>query len=108
MKQLKFHSRLVPSIIDGRKTQTIRRNTDCKQGESVPLYSGPRFIREVVVARVQRVFIDTHAICVAGETLRSDELDTFVKAEGFDDVNDLKKFVRSRYGLPVNGVVIEW
>lgn len=108
MKQLKFHSRLVPSIIDGQKTQTFRRNTNFKPGESVPLYSGPRFIHEVVIIRVQRAFIDTHAICIAGKPLHGDDLNAFVKAEGFNDVNDLKKFIRSRYGLPVNGVVIEW
>ena len=116
MPSLNFMECFAGMVERGEKTQTIRRSRKrpIKAGDTLSLYTGQR--SKVCLklgvgrcVRVREIRIDEG--CVALDSVILDgfwPVMNIVKADGFDLPVDFLAFFRDRYGLPFEGVLIEW
>lgn len=116
-----FRPEYEPRIQDGSKRSTIRprgKRRHARIGESLQLYVGMRTdacrkIRDAVCAHRSEVTIRRLAngrlsLKVGGIALAGEQLERFVRRDGFDDCEAFLRFFERRYGLPFVGEYIEW
>lgn len=101
------------------KTQTIRaigKRRHARSGEVLQLYYGMRTkkCRQIGTAKcveVEPIIIwDTFAIMVGGKVLTARQIKTFARADGFDDLDDMRDFWKKEHGNfdKFEGVLIRW
>lgn len=112
----------IDKILSGEKRQTIRRAsskwTNVKAGDKLTLYTGLhtkqcRKLGEAVVESITQIELDSGYITIHKPkwdfTLESWQVRDFVKADGFDSVEDFWNFFKEHYGWEaVEMVVIKW
>ena len=122
MPALLFTPRFHAPILSGVKTQTIR--ADRRQ---VPAIGDPLYLRGwsgSPYRSKQKVLLDTYclavepiavyrrsrglAVEVAGVLIRSQALDAFARADGFDHARDMLGHYMRLGKLPFAGVLIRW
>ena len=120
MPALNFQERFAKAVSDEVKRQTIRRvwKRPIKPGDTLCLYTGMRTkncdgIGQHVCKIVKSIRVGENSIYVMGnETLNvyiaRSWLDEFAEADGFRDWPEMHDWFRDRYGLPFEGVLIEW
>ena len=117
MPSLNFMERFAGMVERGEKMQTIRRvrKRPIKVGDTLQLYTGQRSkaCRKLGVGRCTRVreirltaigFSDR----IDGVILSPQERFRLAEDDGFEFIEDFMAFFRGRYGLPFEGVLIEW
>lgn len=103
------------------KRQTVRpigKRRHARPGDPVQLYTGmrTRACRKLAEAmctgsakvRIERDPSGLPAISLEGQRLDPLEAYAFTVADGFSSVADLVSWFDSRYGLPFEGVCIQW
>ena len=123
MPSLNFMERFAGLVERGEKLTTIRkvRKRPIKISDTVHLYTGQRTkaCRKLGVGRcmqVRAILIkplfnppDTvPMIFLDGRPLPAWRLPAFTTADGFDHFDDFTAFFTKQYGLPFEGVLIEW
>lgn len=112
----------IDKILSGDKRQTIRRASpkwaNVKAGDKLTLYTGLRTkqcrkLGEAVVESIMLIKLDSGYITIHKPkwdfTLDSSQVRDFVKADGFDSVEDFWDFFKEHYGWEaVEMVVIKW
>lgn len=112
----------IDKIFSGEKRQTIRRASpkwaNVKAGDKLTLYAGLRTkqcrkLGEAVVESITQIKLDSGYITIHKPkwdfTLDSWQVQDFVKADGFDSVEDFWDFFKEHYGWEaVEMVVIKW
>lgn len=112
----------IDKILSGKKRQTIRRASpkwaNAKAGDKLTLYTGLRTkqcrkLGEAVVESITQIKLDSGYITIHKPkwdfTLDSWQVQDFVKADGFDSVEDFWDFFKEHYGWEaVEMVVIKW
>lgn len=112
----------IDKILSGDKRQTIRRASskwaNVKAGDKLTLYAGLRTkqcrkLGEAVVESITQIKLDSGYITIHKPkwdfTLDSWQVQDFVKADGFDSVEDFWDFFKEHYGWEaVEMVVIKW
>jgi hypothetical protein len=117
MPALNFKKQFAPLIESGEKRQTIRRigkSNGWIEGARLYLYTGQRTnqcrkLGEAKIAAIRRVTIHEAGVYLNGEQLVGESLIQFVKADGFDSVDDFFAFFNEQRGdEPFVGRVIYW
>ena len=122
MKVIMFSPRFHEPVRTGTKTQTIRgeQKRPAQAGTSLSLrawsatpYRSPQVVlRLAVCITVQPVRIHVHGwtdIEIAGITLRQDEIETFVRNDGFTDLKDFRNHWINNHGYEAfEGTLIRW
>lgn len=113
MVAINFQERFAYAVGMGQKNQTIRRKARCKPNDDLQLYTGQRTkrcqkIRDAMCIDVRPVTIDRDTLTVDGAVLFPDSANDFARADGFDHYDQMLEFFERLYGLPFEGVVIEW
>ena len=132
MPALNYQERFAGKVESGEKRQTIRpkRKREIKPGDTLHHYTGmrTRHCRKLLVSKCRAVreirigwfeiniygeYQDLHfrneSMCMPGHT-SSDylPLEDFAKQDGFDSWGEMREWFQKRYGLPFDGVLIEW
>ena len=121
MPAINFQERFADMVESGEKRQTIRRvwKRPIKAGDALYLYTGMRtkrcrLLKEVSCKHIQ--FIKLHVGCLSlqfpygavREYGASGCLNQFAEKDGFKDWPEMRDWFKERYGLPFEGVLIEW
>lgn len=119
MSILMFDKQFVPLIKNGQKRSTIRSIAKCKAGDHVDLrcWSGKPYrskmeqIEQVEILSVRPIrFGINHFIFwydEAGQLFVPNKVE-LGKREGFKDHHELIAYVEKTYGLPFDGILIDW
>ena len=122
MVAINFSGEFARAVEDGDKRQTIRKAPCCKPGDTLQLYTGMRTgscrpLGEARCTMVRRVEIRPTEMFLDGRRLFAslgsrDQLDPtdneFAEADGFPGFMEMAEWFDRTYGLPFEGVVIEW
>lgn len=120
MPALNFQERFAPSVESGEKRQTIRkhRKRPFVVGDTLIFYTGQRTPRcrklaDAVAVSAVDIEIRPHEVEVDNggwlETfVAPDDLDTFARADGFTDWEEMVSWFEQNHGLPFNGQLIRW
>lgn len=131
MPALNFKTKFVPLILDETKQQTIRavrkdNRPHCKVGDTLKLYAGMRtkdctLIKEVTVIENSPIKICEDSItlphielwwkmssCNCHDTQDSLMMDSFAKADGFENWIEMRDWFEETHGLPFTGTLIKW
>ncbi|MCK5610976.1 ASCH domain-containing protein [Candidatus Pacearchaeota archaeon] len=116
MPALNFKKEFAPLVESGKKKQTIRqvRKNPIKAGDTLYLYTGMRTkqcrkLREETCTRAQAFSIDVGGVAyLGGKQLDWDSATELAIKDGFDKYRAFRKFFNNQYGLPFEGVLIEW
>lgn len=118
IKELKFDMRFSPSIIDGNKNNTIRRDTNLLVGESVKLVAiepkagGVDYfdLRVVTITSILPVLIDyeSRSVLVSSIMLEPEQIGDLFHDNGWGNVEDGFEYYKSMYGKTFKGVNIQW
>lgn len=119
-----FKERFAGLVEIGAKTQTIRgqRDRHARVGEQVQLYTGMRTSKCRLLARGECIdvapvrivygadgFVRIGADEGVQEECRGKARDTFAKADGFKDWDEMRDWFQDQYGGPFfDGVLIRW
>lgn len=118
----------IDKILDGSKTQTIRKvrkgKRQIKIGDTLQFYTGPRknkrkLIGTAICSKIENIGISGRfpdfKICLGEKLLSFEESEAFAWADGFGSDKspfvpscDFCDFFESHYGLPFYGIVIHW
>lgn len=122
MVAINFSAELARAVEDDDKRQTIRKTARCKPGDTLHLYTGMRtkscrllgearctMVRRVEI-RATEMFLDGHRLFPwLGSRDQLDPTDTeFAEADGFPGFMEMAAWFDRKYGLPFEGVVIQW
>ena len=114
MPALNFQEQFVADVESGKKCQTIRapRKRPFKVGDTLYLYTGMRTkgcrkLREVRCSRMAHISIYSNCYEATGIDA-AESLDEFAARDGFSSWVKMRDWFRQRYGLPFEGVLIEW
>jgi len=134
MPALNFQARFAPLVESGEKRQTIRAyrkdGRDPKPGDTLYLYTGMRTkaCRMVGAASCRSVMPigidkdggiwrgDCATIEVLGKEFRVTGYELYgtawctriARADGFDDVGQMRQWFEKTHGLPFEGLIIRW
>ena len=126
MPALNFKREFEAAILDGDKTQTVRKprrdgRPPARRGDRLKIYTGMRtkscrLIETVTVTSVDTVRIEATQMWVNGRLLPaaiysrdSEQTDNeFAEADGFGSFMEMSKWFEETHGLPFDGVVIRW
>lgn len=127
MPALNFKAQFAEDVELGVKRQTIRAprrdgRAHCRVGDIIRLYTGMRtkgcrLLGEATVTAIRTVKIEPTGMELDGRPLYAtlgsrDQIDPtdneFAQADGFDSFMDMADWFRDAYGLPFEGVVIQW
>ena len=118
MPALNFQERFAAAVESGEKRQTIRRawKRPIKVGDMLYLYTGMRTKRcegigQYVCKSVRTIKFTLGTISIDEETYcfgQTHAAHHFAKADGFDSWPEMRNWFSDRYGLPFEGVLIEW
>jgi len=123
MPALGFKKHLAPLVESRVKRQTIRQvwRNPIKAGDTLYLYTGLRTkqcrkLGESICTSVREIQIQPPGGLIVGEGIYlygkgklslSESLELAAK-DGFKNIHDFISFFRDQYGLPFEGVLIEW
>jgi hypothetical protein len=110
-----FQEQFVERITKLDKRQTIRpigKRKHARPGDALQLYTGMRTAKcrkllDAVCTASAVVNLDA-GISIAGRNLDPLEADAFAVADGFGSTAEMLAWFESRYGLPFEGVCIQW
>lgn len=119
MVAINFSPQFAGAVESGAKRQTIRRRRKYipKPGDALQLYARRwlffrRKLRDAVCTSVTPVriewlwlFLDHRAISPSSGF---DVQESFARKDGFSSYPNMAEWFRARYGLPFDGVMIEW
>lgn len=113
MAVLNFQKQFAPDIRSGRKTQTIRRTTRAKSGDTLQLFAGlatkdAERIGTATCAICELVTIYEDYIAVGYWRVPSGDAEHIANIDGFDNFAVMRDWFRERYGLPFQGYRIMW
>lgn len=127
MPAYNFQKQFVPMILDGTKTQTIRRLRKVRRGQLVTykpeeagrvlsLYTGMRTKQCRLLCKVNCVAVrgilikyDEGVVLGKAEVYLSDRADAFARGDGFADFSDMADWFRTAYGGDsFLGQLIQW
>lgn len=116
MPALNFKKQFAQLVESGEKRQTIRRigkSHGWLEGARLALYTGQRTaycrkLGEAKIAAIRRLTIYEAGVYLNGEQLVGEALIAFVRADGFNSVDEFFAFFRDHYGLPFVGRVVYW
>lgn len=121
MAAYNFQKQFVPLIESGAKQSTIRQRRKNgylpREGDVLRLYQGMRtkacrLIREVAVARVSPIVVNTDSGCadvvLNGTRLTDGEVYEMAKNDGFKSIRDFAEFFNGKYGDALTAYLIEW
>ena len=111
MAILKFYDRFVPSVYEGRKLSSIRRDKKGEVGDDVLLTDTEgNKIRDGVFTEIIETFVDNNSIVIYGIENITDkqELDDFANEDGFANFEEMKTWFDRLYGLPFSGWLHVW
>lgn len=127
MPALNFMKQFAEAVESGEKKQTVRAHRKdgrphCKVGDTLKLYTGMmhkscRLLNEVKCTAVRPVTITETSMFLDGNLLPNsifhrDQVEQtdneIAEADGFDSFEAMSDWVQKSYGLPFEGVVIEW
>lgn len=111
-----FMARFETAVETGQKLCTIReqRKRPTRRGDTLYLYTGlrtkrARLLRTAVCARVRPILITEDMVMLDGRILSDDDLDELVHMAGFEDVEEFRAYMTTRYGVPTFRLeLIEW
>ena len=115
MPALNFKTQFAELVESGKKKQTIRQvwKNPIKVGDTLYLYTGMRTkqcrkLREGVCKSVKDIRITSMCVKLDGIELTLLDYIAFAKRDGFTSQADFADFFIHEYGLPFEGVLIEW
>ena len=128
MPAVNFQKRFAPAVANGKKRQTIRkvRKRPIKKGDKLYLYTGMRTkqcraLKTVCCRRVRLIHLEKltgemvscNIAAIDNGGTRMSLLDIHEQhhlavRDGFDGFGAMVDWFEKRYGLPFEGVLIEW
>ncbi len=123
MPALNFKAQFAPLVESGEKSQTIRkvRKHPIKAGDRLFLFTGMRTkqcrkLRETVCTNARMIAIQPPGGVIVSEgiylwekgQLSTTEAKQLARKDGFSRLTDFVRFFKDQYGLPFEGVLIEW
>jgi len=115
MSLINFDKRFAEAVANGMKQQTIRkrRKRPIEAGDRLYFYTGLRTkeakkIGEGVCSRVSNITIDWQSIRLGKCYLTQQQRDGVIWADGFTYLFQFVDWFQQHYGLPFEGVLIEW
>lgn len=117
MPQLNFKRRYVEKILDGTKSQTIRRlrgdGRDPKRGDVLHIFTGlrtkaTRRLGRAIVAYTMPIRIDDRGITLGRRRLVAIDRDELARKDGFESWPDMRKFFNDVHMFPFEGILIVW
>jgi hypothetical protein len=115
MPVMNFSSEFAESIINGTKLQTIRyvRQRPIFTGDTLHLYTGMKTkeVRKLgigVVTSIRLIEITKDDILVSDKKLGHFEKMRLAMGDGFQNLDKFYAWIKSHYGLPFSGVIINW
>lgn len=125
-----FEERFVAKVLDGSKTQTIRKRpknppkpgdiAQLEQWEGVAYRSKRRVLKREVITKVMNVTIHREGVDLPDMSFARAEihpalqaafdalLDEFAINDGFEDWADLVDYFESKGWLPFSGILVTW
>jgi len=117
-----FKPRFARLVESGAKCQTVRPipkrmpmagdQISLREWTGKPYRSKQRILLESVIAGVEPIkFSDTGRellICLAGQSLSPEEVNSFAERDGFKDGVEMFHWFETEHGLPFDGVLIQW
>lgn len=116
MPALNFKKEFAPLVESGKKRQTIRqaRKRPIIPGDRLFLYTGMRTdkcrkLLEVTCKKIHDFEItECGTVRIDSEPLNYRQADSFSISDGFNDQHEMVGFFKDLYGLPFEGVLIQW
>ncbi len=115
MPAFNFQAMFADAVANGSKRQTIRakRKNRPRVGQMAHCYSGMRTrncrrLGEWKIVSVMHVRIDDAGVLLDGAAVRAVELDTFARADGFENWERMLNWFRNAHGLPFHGDLVMW
>ncbi len=116
---LAFKSRFWSQIIEGTKTQTIRKKPKCWPGDIIVLkLEGGASSHKAICIGLQEIAINNRDVLLKPMSLmtltKQAEFSPtiseheFARKEGFQDLTDLHHFIDITYGMPFEGFLISF
>lgn len=116
---LMFDRQFADKIKNGTKRSTIRRSPkrefrigqtlDLRSWLTKPYRSKMETLAQVEIERISRIVIQERLIVTYDESGgRSIRGGLFIDREGFGTMSELIEYIRNSYGLPFEGILIEW
>jgi len=121
---LGFKSAFVPAVVAGTKPHTIRRGTRWRVGMSIQFYQNARqktmakirpnavatVVQKIEVTRPERFLGPPRepVILIDDRQLTPLECQELARRDGFDDLDELLRFLSNGYGFPFTGQLIGW
>ena len=116
MPAINFKKEFSLKVESGEKCQTIRAlrkdGRNPHPGQTLYLYTGMRTkycrkLGEAVCKNVTQITIEENEDIIIGITTLN-EVEKFIKTDGFDNIDDFYNFFRKVHGLPFYGLLIQW
>jgi hypothetical protein len=118
MPALNFKKQFADAVESGQKRQTIRGyrkdSRNPQPGQTLFLFTGLRSkycrrLGEAECKNVTKLHIGEHFAVVKGvHSLGVEDIETFAKADGFNNSGEFFDFFKQNHGLPFYGLLIEW
>jgi hypothetical protein len=115
-----FKPQFVPMVEAGTKCQTVRPwpkrvphvgdSLSLRTWTGKPYRSKQRVLREAVVSNVRHIYItDTGWVWLDDMRIKlRSEFESFARADGFENPEQMLAWFRLTHGLPFDGIVIYW
>jgi hypothetical protein len=110
---LGFMDKMIQPILDGTKVHSFRVNQRWQAGMKIHFFAKVRqsgmyqFREPTAVVTTQLAVITEEAVLLDGRVLLPLELETFARADGFCDSDEMRSFFALRR-LPLHGQLIHW
>ena len=117
MPAINFKKQFADMVDRGEKTQTIRQiwSNPIKAGDTLYLYTGMRTkscrkLGEVLCRKVSPITVNPANIQIDGQLYGylTTKVTNLALADGFFSGAAMGQFFKELYGLPFDGVLIEW
>lgn len=115
MPALNFQERFAYLVDGGQKRQTIRRvwKRPIKPGDTLYLYTGMRTkncrrLGTVICQYVHPIKLDENGATTIHGLRDIATCDYLAECDGFGDWSEMRDWFKKQYGLPFEGVLIQW
>ena len=116
MRVLMFQERFWERVREGSKCQTIRQKPRCVPGNMLslrrwtgkPYRSKQEVLRTAVCLAIYPMWIGETQIAMNGYYLDEAGEQECATLDGFQNMEDMRRWFRSTHGLPFTGCVIVW
>jgi hypothetical protein len=109
-----FAEQFVLPILNGTKTQTIRRNRRAKVGDRIELYTGLgtancRKLRDVLCTASHYCAVRKDGVTLGDVSKYPRNLDEFAQADGFLNYGEMVEWFKNKYGgREFVGWIVSW